>query len=150
MTLSILICTIQGHEGYLTTLVQDLVQQKARLPYQLYNEVEILIESDNGAMSTGRKRNLLIRRATGKYIVFVDDDDAVADTYIADILDAAKQDPDVIVFNGIMTTNGKDERKWYISTAYGYEAKDGAYYRYPKPYRSGSQEHCHTVPFSRH
>ena len=48
-----------------------------------------------------------------------------------DILKAAEQDPDVIVFNGTMTTNGKDERKWYISKDYPYEAKNGAYYRYP-------------------
>jgi glycosyltransferase involved in cell wall biosynthesis len=131
MTLSILICTIQGREGYLSSLVQELVQQKAKLPIQLMDQVEILIESDNGAISTGRKRNSLVLKSTGKYIVFVDDDDMVAPTYIADIMEASKQDPDVIVFNGIMTTNGRDERKWYISKEYGYEAKDGAYYRYP-------------------
>ncbi len=131
MTLSVLICTIQGREGYLTRLLQELVQQKAKLPVQITDEVEIIVESDNGAMSTGRKRNYLIGKSTGKYIVFVDDDDMIAPTYIADILEAAQKNPDVIVFNGIMTTNGKDERKWYISREYGYEAKDGAYYRYP-------------------
>jgi glycosyltransferase involved in cell wall biosynthesis len=131
MTLSILICTIQGREGYLTRLLQELVQQKARLSNQLTDEVEIIVESDNGAMSTGSKRNYLISKSTGKYVVFIDDDDIVAPTYIADILKAAEQDPDVIVFNGTMTTNGKDERKWFISKDYPYEAKNGAYYRYP-------------------
>jgi len=124
MTLSILICTLRGREGYLSQLLQSLAPQRR-------DDVEILIESDDRQISTGRKRNILLQRSTGKYVVFVDDDDAIADTYVSDILKAAEQDPDVIVFNGIMTTNGKDERKWYISKEYGYEAKDGAYYRYP-------------------
>ena len=124
MTLSILICTLQGREGYLSQLLQSLAPQRR-------DGVEILVESDDRQMTTGRKRNILLRRSTGKYVVFVDDDDAIADTYVSDILKAAEQDPDVIVFNGTMTTNGKDERKWYISKEYGYEAKNGAYYRYP-------------------
>jgi hypothetical protein len=64
-------------------------------------------------------------------VVFVDDDDMVSSTYVKDILTAAESNPDAIVFNGTMTTNGRDERKWYISKDYGYEAKGGAYYRYP-------------------
>jgi GT2 family glycosyltransferase len=64
-------------------------------------------------------------------VVFVDDDDMVAPTYVKDILTAAESNPDAIVFNGTMTTDGRDERKWYISKDYGYEAKGGAYYRYP-------------------
>jgi glycosyltransferase involved in cell wall biosynthesis len=124
MTLSILICTLRGREGYLSQLLQSLAPQRR-------DDVEILIESDDRQISTGRKRNILLQRSTGKYVVFVDDDDAIADTYVSDILKAAEQDPDVIVFNGTMTTDGKDERKWYISKEYGYEAKDGAYYRYP-------------------
>lgn len=124
MTLSILICTLQGREGYLSRLLQSLAPQRR-------DDVEILVESDAGFISTGKKRNILLQRSTGKYVVFIDDDDEIADTYVSDILKAAEQDPDVIVFNGIMTTNGTDERKWYISKEYGYEAKNGAYYRYP-------------------
>ena len=126
MTLSILICTLPNRIGYLSQLLQVLTPQ-----YVSTNEVEVLTESDNGSMTTGMKRNLLLKRSTGKYVVFIDDDDMVASTYVKDILEAAKCDPDAIVFNGTMTTNGRDERKWYISKDYGYEAKDGAYYRYP-------------------
>ena len=126
MTLSILICTLPNRIGYLSQLLQVLTPQ-----YVSTNEVEVLTESDNGSMTTGHKRNLLLKRSTGKYVVFIDDDDMVAPTYVKDILMAAKSNPDAIVFNGIMTTNGRDERKWYISKDYGYEAKDGAYYRYP-------------------
>ena len=124
MTLSILICTLPNRIGYLSQLLQVLTPQRT-------DEVEVLTESDNGSMTTGTKRNLLLKRSTGKYVVFIDDDDMVAPTYIADILNAAESNPDAIVFNGIMTTNGRDERKWYISKDYSYEAKGGAYYRYP-------------------
>ncbi len=124
MTLSILICTLPNRIGYLSQLLQVLTPQ--RTP-----EVEVLTESDNGTMSTGRKRNILLQRSTGKYVVFIDDDDMVAPTYVKDILTAAESNPDAIVFNGTMTTDGRDERKWYISKDYGYEAKGGAYYRYP-------------------
>ena len=124
MTLSILICTLPNRIGYLSQLLQVLTPQGT-------NEVEVLVEYDNGSMPTGTKRNLLLKRSKGKYVVFIDDDDMVASTYIGDILKAAESNPDAIVFNGIMTTNGVEERKWYISKDYGYEAKDGAYYRYP-------------------
>ena len=124
MTLSILICTLPNRIGYLSQLLQILTPQRTE-------DVEVLIESDNASMTTGHKRNLLLKRSTGKYVVFIDDDDMVAPTYVADILKAAESNPDAIVFNGIMTTNGRDERKWFISKDYGYEAKDGAYYRYP-------------------
>lgn len=126
MTLSILICTLPNRIGYLSQLLQVLTPQ-----YVSTNEVEVLTESDNGSITTGTKRNILLKRSTGKYVVFIDDDDMVAPTYVKDILMAAESNPDAIVFNGIMTTNGRDERKWYISKDYGYEAKNGAYYRYP-------------------
>lgn len=124
MTLSILICTLTSRKGYLNNLLQLLHPQ-------ITLGVEVLVEEDAGQMSTGRKRNLLLSKAKGEYVVFVDDDDWIAPTYVQDILEAAKQNPDAIVFNGIMTTNGRDERKWYISKDYGYEALNGAYYRYP-------------------
>jgi glycosyltransferase involved in cell wall biosynthesis len=124
MTLSILICTLPNRIGYLSQLINALNPQ-------ITSEVEVLVESDNGSMTTGHKRNLLLQRSKGKYVVFIDDDDMVAPTYVKDILTAAESNPDAIVFNGTMTTDGRDERKWYISKDYGYEAKGGAYYRYP-------------------
>jgi len=124
MTLSILICTLPNRIGYLSQLLQVLTPQRT-------TEVEVLVESDNGSMTTGMKRNILLQRSTGKYVVFIDDDDMVSSTYIKDILTAAESNPDAIVFNGTMTTDGRDERKWYISKDYSYEAKNRAYYRYP-------------------
>ena len=101
MTLSILICTLPNRIGYLSQLLQVLTPQRT-------DEVEVLVESDNGSMTTGMKRNILLHSSKGKYVVFIDDDDMVAPTYVKDILMAAESNPDAIVFNGIMTTNGVD------------------------------------------
>ena len=140
MTLSILICTLPERIGYLSLLLQALSPQKT-------DEVEILTESDNGTISTGRKRNILLQRSKGKYVVFIDDDDMIAPTYVKDILTAAESNPDAIVFNGIMTTNGTDERKWFISKDYSYEAKNVAYYRYPNHIVPRRREIALAFPF---
>ena len=79
------------------------------------DEVEILVRSDNGEVTTGEKRNWLYQNAKGKYVCSVDDDDSVPDYYIEEILRALKPNPDAVAMNGTITTNGKFERKWFIS-----------------------------------
>ena len=136
MILSILICTLEKRKGFLKTLLESLHKQ-------MCEDVEILQHCDNGEMTTGAKRNKLVSIARGKYVVFVDDDDAVAPDYIPSIIEAAKNDSDAIVFNGTMTTDGSDEKKWYISKDLPYKAdtEDGKviYLRYPN----------HIVPIKR-
>lgn len=70
MMLSILICSLHSRSHLLAEL-------KAILQPQLTGDVELLIEIDNKEISTGAKRNILLNRAQGKYIVFIDDDDMV-------------------------------------------------------------------------
>ena len=56
------------------------------------NIVEILVEKDNGTMSVGAKRNLLIDKANGEYICFIDDDDFIAQNYLNLILQNLTKD----------------------------------------------------------
>ena len=102
---------------------------------QLTDEVEVLTDIDDGQMTTGKKRNNLIQRAKGDYVVFVDDDDEVASSYVDDILQAAQQDADCIVFSGWMTTNGIMRRDFHLSIHHPYTAvtRNGKeeYLRYP-------------------
>lgn len=49
-------------------------------------------------LTVGEKRDRLIREARGKYVAFVDDDDWIDEDYLSEILEAARQDPDVITF----------------------------------------------------
>jgi len=65
---------------------------------QYDDEIEILFECDNKEISVGAKRQKLLERATGEYIVFIDDDDWVADFYVSEILKAIKYTPDCIGF----------------------------------------------------
>ena len=89
MKFSILICTIESRAKQLQNLLNLLKPQ-------LTKEVEVLTECDNKQMSVGRKRQILLERAKGDYVAFIDDDDIVSEDYVANILEAIKQDPDCI------------------------------------------------------
>jgi glycosyltransferase involved in cell wall biosynthesis len=142
--LSILIPTMHKRSGLLKRLMNNLQPQ-------LTDEVEVLTHADDGRITTGRKRNDLIQRATGEYVVFIDDDDMVADTYIADILQAAKKQPDCITFRGWMTTDNKSKTEFRISITYPYcdAWKDGKlmYFRYPNHITPIKRSVALQVPF---
>lgn len=106
--LSLLICTIEGRENYLERL-------KTRLKPQVTSEVEILVAKDNKEDTIGKKRNDLIRQATGEYVAFIDDDDWVSENYVSKILKASDYKPDVVGFNSIITFNGIDSRRVEIT-----------------------------------
>lgn len=91
--LSVLICSIKGRE----ILLQGLMKI---LKGQITNDVEILVETDNKEMTTGAKRNILLERARGDYIAFVDDDDIVSDDYVSKILKAIETSPDCCGIEG--------------------------------------------------
>ena len=93
--LSILICSLYGRHESLDTLLHILDDQKD-------NQIEILIEKDNGVMTIGAKRNILLERAQGEYMCFVDDDDVVSDNYISKILEAIETKPDCCGIEGLI------------------------------------------------
>lgn len=127
--LSILICTVPDRKDYLTRL-------RGILDPQLTDEVEIMIDDRGRGVPTGEKRNHLIKTSTGKYFMFIDDDDVVAHDFIQNVLYAANHDPDVVTFKGWMTTNGGSRVDWVIKLNEKYEARKDAdqitrYYRFP-------------------
>lgn len=75
-------------------------------------EVEILT-NDETEITVGRKRQLLLEKAKGEYVAFIDDDDEVSDMYLSEIIVAIRKEPDVIGFDGFMTTNGKEQRTYF-------------------------------------
>lgn len=111
--LSILICSLWKRAGMLATLLSSLEDQIDRL--EATNKVEIRLHCDSGELPTGTKRNILMEQATGVYVVYVDDDDSVSECYIEEILKAADQGCDAMAINGTILTNGKDEKRWFIS-----------------------------------
>lgn len=86
---------------------------------QLCDEVELIIECDDGQLRIGAKRKKMLERATGRFIANIDDDDLVASDYVERILIAAESDPLSIGFNGIRTCDGIFEGNVVYSCRYG-------------------------------
>lgn len=119
VTLSLLICTIPRRQRLLSDLLADLRRQGG--------DVEIL--TDNGPGSVGAKRQRLLEKAAGDYVAFIDDDDDINPGYVSLIMPHLGF-YDVIGFEGEITTNGRDKRRFTISMHHNYEEKNGIYYRY--------------------
>lgn len=113
MILSILIPSLFSRSESLSLLLDHLRSQITD-----YSLIEILVEIDNKEISTGAKRNKLVNRATGKYVVFIDDDDFVPHYYVANMLAFCQLDMDCVAINGTITTDGANEIKWRISKDY--------------------------------
>ena len=133
-TLSILICSLNKRAGMLSSLLGKLSEQIEAL--KAWDQVEVLVEMDNGEKPTGTKRNMLYQMAKGKYSLSCDDDDSPADFYVEELLKAAESDADCFSMGGIMTNNGGNEKKWYISKNYPYIASrndlgEEIYLRFP-------------------
>lgn len=100
MILSILICTTTDRRPLFQKLYNELDRQAEGLP------VEILFEEDNKQMSVGAKRQKLLLRAKGEYIVYFDSDDWPYSFYVSEIVKALESKPDCVGFEINMTTNG--------------------------------------------
>ena len=145
ITISILIATMPTRWGAFNKLHTEIIKQvkpyfentPVYLGYTVVSDsslkkIEILI--DNSIQyNIGTKRNKLLQRATGKYIVFIDDDDHISPDYVSKILSACQTNADCIGISGIITTNGSDQRQWHISKDYGswHTSPDGTYLRTP-------------------
>lgn len=111
-TISILLCTVEARAKLFAALYAHLLKQaEGKL-------VEILVACDNKEISVGKKRDNLLRAATGDYVCYVDDDDWVSDTYVDDILAALATGPDCVGFLITCTTNGRNPRKAIASMRY--------------------------------
>lgn len=126
MKLSILICTLPERHIFLKRLDEILKPQLDQFP-----EVEIVKHDAGRHMTTGEKRNWLISHSRGEFFSFIDDDDMVATDYCADILKAIESNPDVVTFNGFMTTDGNFRKNFQIKLGNAYYETHDCYYRFP-------------------
>lgn len=111
---------------------QEMTYELLRgLEAQLTDQVEILLDYHE-TDCIGLKRNNLLSRAKGEYVVFIDSDDHVPHNYIELVLRACVQGSDCIGINGTITTNGQNEQKWFISKQYGrWYLRGNQYFRTP-------------------
>lgn len=130
MKISILIPTIPSRESSLNNLLKILLPQMSTftsskdydnnitiLKYHNF-DVEIIVCSDEKKITTGEKRNCLLKIAKGKYVIYIDDDDEVPNYYINELKKACDLDSDCFAINGKMTTDGQKEIKWRLSKDY--------------------------------
>lgn|SRR3990167_2716049 len=134
MKLSILIPTLPERKELFANLLNVIHSHIAYC--EAWQEVEVMFDSTpKGKLTTGEKRNELLLRSGGKYVWFVDDDDMILKGAIESILKAADTDCDVMAINGIMTTNGRQEKRFYhkLGNPYCASNENGTeiYLRYP-------------------
>lgn len=109
--LSILIPSIPEHADMLNNLLGLLYRQKHDLNtvHPTLGDIEILFDDSrkylNGGLSIGKKRDLLMRRATGKYLCFCDVDDMPAPNYVESLVRLCHQDKDVVTFRNFTKTD---------------------------------------------
>ncbi len=125
MKLSILICHLEKRAKKLERLMEILRPQ-------LTPDVEVLVEPDDGKLTIGAKRNMLVEKAKGDYVCFIDDDDLVPDYYVSEILKAIETNPDCVGIDGVIVMQGKNQRKFIHSIkCSGWHFTGNVYYRTP-------------------
>jgi len=103
---SILMLSIPERIESMTAAVKHLQEQADAVGQG--KAVEILVLLDNRSKSISEKRNDLLQIARGKYIAFLDDDDAVSKDYMSKILKAIDEnDVDCISFNQWCSIDGE-------------------------------------------
>lgn len=105
--LSVLILTIPDRNKSMLNAVQQLQKQSDATGQG--KAVEILVLLDNRSKSISEKRNDLLRIARGKYVAFLDDDDAISNEYMEKILKAIDEHDgvDCITFNQWCSLDGE-------------------------------------------
>lgn len=105
MLLSIMICSLRSRQESLDLLTNNLRAQVEGVGAE--SSVEILVNQDDGELLIGTKRNLLMQRASGEYVCFVDDDDDVSDDYVRKVMRAVLSErPDCAGIEGRILLRG--------------------------------------------
>lgn len=102
--LSILVPTITDRAEVAERLFRDLEKRIG------YHPVELLMLRDNRWQNLGEKRNQLLRAATGDYVVFVDDDDALLEDFFSLVVPATESGVDVICYDQEAVIDGQSAR----------------------------------------
>lgn len=107
LIISLLIPTLPERLDQFTSLYNELMNQRhaVNILHPSLGDVEILFNSEpkflSGGPSIGKKREDLVRRASGKYLNFIDDDEEIAPNYIESLLRLCLQDQDICTFRAM-------------------------------------------------
>lgn len=117
MDISILIPTMKPRERLFQQVLAE-VQKQIRETPQI--RVEVLWESDNGELTLGQKRNVLMDRCNGKYHCFVDDDDILSPYFLKTFVPMIQSgiDYDCASFVGAHYDRGRFNKLFHHSLEY--------------------------------
>lgn len=109
--LSVLICSVPERKEMLEKLMQKFYSMLSGVGENCF---EFIVDDHDKSLSVGLKRQMLLEKAKGTWIVFFDDDDWPEDHYLSSILTAINENTDIdcIGICGYMTTNGKNRKTW--------------------------------------
>lgn len=105
--LSILIPSIPERGERLIRLREGLDRQiENNSQHIVWGDIEVIENKTksflNGGLSIGKKRDWLVKKATGRYLCFLDDDETIAPNYIETLLRLCNQDQDVCTFRAMV------------------------------------------------
>lgn len=108
--LSILIPTVPSRLNYFYPKIMNHLWNQIEGKYN--DCVELIALFDNKKRLIGKKRQEMVDIAQGKYVVFIDDDDRVADDYVEAIINELRANPDVdvLVYNCICRVNNGSDK----------------------------------------
>jgi len=138
--LSILIPTLESRRAQCESLCSELDTQISHA--SAADIVEVLILRDAGRATVGAKRNQLVSKARGRFVVFVDDDDTISRDYVDQLLSALRSQPEVdcVSFTGEIDFRGAHRRRMVHSVQFtDWHHHRGQYRRPP----------CHITPIRR-
>lgn len=149
VALSVLVPSVSARRSDFAPKIADaLYGQHEALPATDRARVEILMLTDAKSMILGDKRNAMVRIAQGDYVVFVDDDDRVADDYLAALLEATSHGADAITFDADASLDGGKSKKCRYSIAFDRDHDTTTeYQRLPNHITAVRREHALATPF---
>jgi hypothetical protein len=114
MDISILIPTMKSRERLFQQVLKEVQKQISECPEI---RVEVLWESDNGELTLGQKRNVLMDKCNGKYHCFIDDDDVISPTFLKTFVPMIQSeiDYDCADFLGAHYERGRLNKLFYHS-----------------------------------
>jgi glycosyltransferase involved in cell wall biosynthesis len=115
--ISILIPTMTPRKRLFEQVLSEIQKQARECPEL---KTEILWESDNGELTLGQKRNVLMDRCSGKYHCFIDDDDILAPYYLRTFVPMIQSgiDYDCASFVGAHYQRGRFNKLFHHSLDY--------------------------------
>ncbi len=93
-----------------TALYNEVMKQIAYMDtvHPSLGRIEVIIDDApkflEGGPSIGKKREALVKRAEGKYLCFLDDDESIAPNYVETLVRLCQRDADVCTFRNVTIT----------------------------------------------